>query len=288
MYHTHTDSSDYDFRGVYKPTLRDCYLNQIKDVVEPAHEEIYYSIQKFLDLAIGGQPVALEMLWASVENSFSTGFEWPLIRQYRKEFFNKKMDAFLGFGRSLANKYAVKAERFNALNELIDKISTFSSSGFDRQNKFLSEIWDSLPENDFCSKETDAENRIFYVVLSRKYRDNTKLKDFLVALKEIKENYGERVRAAQNGEYDSKSVSHCFRICYQLQDMANYGEFIFPLSQADFLRKLKNKEVDHVRDDIFNRLEDEIKITENMLASCSLPDKVRDGIREEILDKIYG
>lgn len=144
-----------------------------------------------------------------------------------------------------------------------------------------------LPTSDFCQKETDSEGRTFYTVLSRKYRDNTSLKDFLSALNGIRSDYGERVKAAECGQFDPKSISHCFRICYQLQDLAVFNEFIFPLRQADFLRRLKNKEVDYQRDDIFGRLEKEIALTEKMLDECSLPDKVRDGIKEEILDEIY-
>lgn len=291
LYNTHRPDSDYDFRGCYLPSLRDCYQNQIKDVINTGPEELYYSAHKFLGLAVTGQPVAVELLFAP-DSHVEVGNRkvWNLIRSYRYEFLNKKMEAFLGFGRSLSSKYAVKTERLSALNELIRFISECHIVHYKSPNAKLSDIWNHLSLNDFTQKETDSEGRTFYVVLSRKYRDNTSLKDFLTALEGIRNDYGERVKAAEAGMFDAKSVSHCFRIAYQLQDMATHGEFIFPLKgeRVDFLKKLKNKEVDYKRDDIFGRLDEEIKITEKMLAECALPDAVKSGIKEEILDFIYG
>ena len=144
-----------------------------------------------------------------------------------------------------------------------------------------------MPLNEFCAKETDSDGRSFYVVLSRKYRDNTSLKHFLSALEDIKKDYGERVRAAQTGNFDKKSVSHSFRICYQLNQIALNGDLIFPLPEADFLRKLKLGELDYQRGDIFNRLNDEMIKTEELLNKSPLPEIVRPELREEILDYIY-
>lgn len=287
LYGTERSDSDFDLRGIFLPSLRDCYQGAIKDVINAGPEEVYYSIHKFLDLATTGQPIALEMLFAP-ETHVGVNKDneriWNILLNYRYEFLNKKMEAFLGFGRSLANKYAVKSERLKALNDLYNEIDYRDELN---HNLKISSIWEILPTDEFCQKEIDSDGRVFYTVLSRKYRGNTSIKDFLVALNGIRDDYGERVKAAESGQFDAKSVSHCFRICYQLQDMATLGKFIFPLKQVGFLKKLKNKEVDYQRDDIFEKLDFEIKNTEIMLENCPLPDKVRDGIKEEILDKIY-
>jgi hypothetical protein len=286
LYNTHRENSDYDFRGLYLPSIRDCYLNQVKETINVGPEELYYSIHKFLDLAVTGQPVALECLFAPETNvEIFNSRVWNRLVSRRKEFLNKKMDAFLGFGRSLSSKYAVKAERFNMLAKLISFIGECNNSS----NIRLSDVWNHLPLNEFCSKETDAENRVFYVVLSRKYMENTLLKDFISALEDIRNDYGARVKAAESGMFDSKSVSHCFRIAYQLQDIAKYGELIFPLTdeRVDFLKKVKNREVNYNRDDIFGRLDEEIKVTEKMLSESSLPESIPQKIKYEILDFVY-
>jgi len=282
LYHTHLQTSDYDYRGVYIPYIRDCYLGEIKDIIEPANEEIYYSVQKFLDLAFTGQPVAIEMLFAPSENTYHSSENWNIIRSYRKEFLTKKMNAFLGFAESLVNKYAVKAERINALDDLLIDIEDYMNSLQYRANQTIEHIWTCLPENDFFFKE-----ELFYVILSRKYRKNTTLKDFQSALIKIKDEYGERVRVAQQGEFDTKSVSHAFRICYQLQQIALEQDLNFPLKEAKFLREVKNKEVVFQREELFAKLDETMNETKKMLALSPLPDKVRDGIKQEILDKIY-
>ncbi len=282
--------SDWDWRGIYIPTLKECYTHTVKEAIEvkEGNDETWFSIQKFLDMAVTGQPVAIEALFAPDDKCLvgnkSNQYLWDYLKARRHEFLTKKMSAFLGFAKSLASRYCVKAERINMLDKLIGFVSLNTLRG---PGATIKEIWEWLPSGEFCSIEVDNEGRTFYVVLSRKYRDNTKLTDFLRALEEIKKDYGERVRAAQAGEFDRKSVSHSLRVCYQLNQIALNGELKFPLPEADFLRKLKVGELDCERVAIFNKLEGEMVKTEELLKKSSLPETVHPELPGEILDFFY-
>lgn len=293
LYGTEHKDSDLDLRGIFIPTFKECYTQTVKDAIEikEGNDETWFSIQKFLDMAVTGQPVAIETLFAPSDKFWIFGprsqNNWEFIQRRRKEFLTKKMTAFLKFAKSLSSKYCVKAERVNMLDELIKLISTAYIAHYKAPHANIIDIWHHLPLNEFCAKETDSEGRSFYVVLSRKYRDNTSLKNFLSALEDIRKDYGERVRAAQAGEFDKKSVSHSFRICYQLNQIALNGDLVFPLPEADFLRRLKLGELDYQREDIFNRLNDEMTKTEELLSKSPLPEVVHPELREEILGFIY-
>lgn len=283
--------SDWDWRGVYIPTIKECYTQTIKDSIEvkEGNDETWFSIQKFLDMAVTGQPVAIEALFAPIDKYFvdseSSSFLWENIRKRRKEFLTKKMSAFLGFAKNLSQKYAVKAERVNAISSLILEAEIYIWR-YGKMND-LRAAWAELPLNEFCAKETDSEGRVFYSVLGRKYRDNTRLEYFLKALQDIKNDYGARVRAAQTGEFDRKSVSHSFRICYQLNQIALNGDLVFPLPEANFLRKLKAGELDCQREGIFSQLTDEMIKTEELLSKSPLPEIVCPELRNKILDFVY-
>lgn len=162
LYGTARPDSDFDVRGCYLPSLRDCYQNQIKDVINTGPEELYYSVHKFLDLATTGQPIAIELLFAPNSHvEVSNQRIWNLIKSYRHEFLNKKMEAFLGFGRSLANKYAVKAERLSALSFLLHNLENYIRDWKAGLNQPISAIWDFFPLVIFARKKLIPKGELF-------------------------------------------------------------------------------------------------------------------------------
>ena len=66
LYGTSTPESDADYRAVYLPPLRDVVLGRAKDAwTDPAEEDTsYFSLTKFLDMAVEGQSIAIEMIAA--------------------------------------------------------------------------------------------------------------------------------------------------------------------------------------------------------------------------------
>ena len=288
LYGTSTPESDHDFRGVFLPTLRECYLNKIPEVFTDNSEEDtqYFSLHKFLNLAGTGQPIAIEMFAAEGNNLLISSPLWDYIRSERKKFYTKKMDAFFGYSRSMAAKYAVRSERLNTLQGLI---KTLNTAGWHENNHspVINDMWDSLPLNEFLSKETDVEGRSFYVVLNRKYRDNTPIKHFLNAMKDLESEYGARVKKAAANEIDWKAVAHAFRVGYQVKTIAEKGDLSFPLPEADYLRDMRCGKLHFSNDDISDKLNQLVIDSEKALDISNLPDKFNFNITEQILDKAY-
>ena len=290
LYGTSTPESDHDFRGVFLPTLRECYLNKIPEVFTDNSEEDtqYFSLHKFLNLAGTGQPIAIEMLAAQDDNLLVTSPLWDYIRSNRKKFYTKKMDAFFGYSRSMAAKYAVRSERLNALQRLTENIKHFLGWNNNPIKPLtLIDCWSSLPIEEFLLKETDSEGRVFYVVLNRKYRDNTPLKHFLNAINDLESEYGDRVKKAAANEIDWKAVAHAFRVGYQVKTIAEKGDLSFPLPEADYLRDMRYGKLHFSNDDISDKLNQLVIDSEKALDISNLPDKFNFDITEQILDKAY-
>ena len=287
LYGTSTPESDHDFRGVFLPTLRECYLNKIPEVYNVPMEEDtqLFSLHKFLNLAATGQPIAIEMLAAEGENLRISSPLWDYIRSQRKKFYTKKMDAFFEYSRSMAAKYAVRSERLNALQYLNHSITHFFGNSFHEMK--LSDMWLQLPTNEFLSIEKDDKGYNFYVVLNRKYRDNTPIKHFMNAMKDLESEYGARVKKAAANEIDWKAVAHAFRVGYQVKTIAEKGDLSFPLPQADYLRDMRYGKLHFSNDNISDKLNQLVIDSEKALAISDLPDKFDHSIVEEILDNAY-
>ncbi len=98
LYGTENSSSDYDFRGVYIPTLRECYSQAIKDSIDvkEGNDESWFSIQKFIDMAMTGQPVAIEMLFSGdkaqkFKPPSQNSFGWDFLVENRFKFLTLRL-----------------------------------------------------------------------------------------------------------------------------------------------------------------------------------------------------
>jgi len=60
------------------------------------------------------------------------------------------------------------------------------------------------------------------------------------------DSYGERAKQAkENNGIDWKAVSHALRAGYQLKEIYETGNLVYPLRKADFLLKVKKGELDY-------------------------------------------
>jgi len=96
-YGTHTDESDYDFRGVYLPPADlDWSLLGAPEQLEFKYEtteEVHWELGKFLRLALNNNPNILEVLWSPVVEATPLGEE---LRTLRGAFLSKKVEATYG------------------------------------------------------------------------------------------------------------------------------------------------------------------------------------------------
>lgn len=68
--------------------------------------------------------------------------------------------------------------------------------------------------------------------------------EILASLENMDKLYGERARLAQENEgIDWKAISHAYRCCQQLRELAQTGEIKFPLFCADFLKRIKKGKI---------------------------------------------
>lgn len=108
LYGTHTENSDYDYRGIIIPTKEYFLgLKRFEQYQSTESEDFcFYDIRKFFQLALKGNPNILEMLWAPLIDPTEVGLR---IQKNRDLFLSKAMIApHLGMVRSHLKRFRRK------------------------------------------------------------------------------------------------------------------------------------------------------------------------------------
>lgn len=97
-YGTQTETSDWDYKGVYVQDADEILSFKYQEQTEFGKDEIHYEVRRFLQLAQSANPTILEMLFTPPELALHSYPEWEIIRKHRHRFLTKKCcDSFGGY-----------------------------------------------------------------------------------------------------------------------------------------------------------------------------------------------
>lgn len=281
LYCTDNEFSDLDLKQIHIPTIQECILggysknitiktNDVQNVKNSAQDTDFesYALQEFIKLALQGQTVSIDMLATPKDKTFISSPEWEVLVKNRKRFYTKNMHSFCGFSKSMLLKYSCRAEKLNAFKDFKGFLSKYN------KNLLLKDIWEELPENEFYKKVTDDKDRKFFCINGKNMQEFATV-DFVIQLIDIQiQDYGKRVRdAAQNQNFDTKSISHAFRVAYELKQIIESGDLIFPLPETEFIKKVKYGQLHFINDGLGQKLEDLLDEVGKLCETSSLPEK---------------
>ena len=298
LYGTNTPESDTDYKAVYLPSIEDCILRKIvessregstnnsneRNTKEDTDFETY-ALQYFLKMAYAGETATIDMIHAPDSSIITTSPEWEFIRKNRSRFYSKNSRAFLGYIRKQAAKYGVKGSRL----EEGEKVLAFLQS----QEPYikLSEVWDDLPTGEHIKKYENsaiqAEDKRIYDVCGKKMMASQKV-SYIEGLTNFVEQYGERARLAkENKGVDWRAISHAYRANFQLKEIYETGDLVYPLKEAEYLRDLKLGKHHYQNDGIGERLDELVSETEELVNKSSYPDSVDTEFWNNWLTQLY-
>lgn len=288
LYGTSTPESDLDIKGIFIPDAKELILGKAKthynkntnghntkNTADDVDEEMY-SLQYFIDLAVKGETIALDMLHTPRELITELGDQsvWNFIRQNRYRFYTTDMKAYLGYVKKQAAKYGIKGTRMAALRQVheaikdlptqhnidINDVTFYSDRHISRTRDYrVADFVDALPINDYCTIETDPKTgATFYNVMGVKHQLTIKMSELKLKISREWEKYGERARQAElNNGIDWKAMHHAIRGGLQLQEIYDTGDLQYPLKDAELLLKIKKgelsfKEVSTILEDLIS------------------------------------
>ena len=301
LYGTSTEASDTDVKGVYIPELED-YLNQ--SVIKSIHidskkagsdekntEEDYdielFSLNHFIKLAVEGQTVAIDMLYADEKVYInhtpytSLAFKlwmkdtiWRDILDQRDKFLQKNLNAFVGYAQKQAAKYGLKGSRMDAVKKYLDFFDdVIFRDNFGSYNK-LKSIWGQLPKGEYIEFGYCEKSKLKQVeVCNRKLQETVTVQYAYDCLQKVYDGYGKRAKMAQSSEgVDWKAISHCVRASYELIELYNTKNIIFPLTEAKYLLKIKQGKYEYPK--IAEHIEHLMNIVTALSEASDFPEKV--------------
>lgn len=299
LYGTNTKNSDRDIKGVYLPSLEDCFLNRIKKSIvnntkigdgKNSKDDIdceFYSLQHFLlELGKNGDTAFLDMIHAPDNSILETSIEWEAIRSNRAKFYTKNLKSYIGYCRGQAAKYGIKGTKLSEAKQILNVLNKH-----DEKEK-LANFWEELPNSEY-SKRYDIDNcqakdKRAFDFCGKKLMADTNVFFAKQTIEKFYNSYGERAKMAENNEgIDWKAISHAFRVGYQLEEIYTTGDLKFPLKDKDFLIELKNANYHYAKDNIAEKLENLINNVENLANKSYFPEKVDLSSMENFIAEVY-
>jgi len=299
LYGLDTPNSDKDYKGIYLPTKEELLLgtaaksinrttgsNDSKNGADDVDDEMY-SLAYFVELALKGETVALDMLHAT--NPLETSPEWEFLVANRDMFYTRNLKAFMGYLKRQVAKYSVKGSRLADITKAINAIKQNWDGSPDSR---LWAIFEALPEGEYLKKVDlgvdDRNNSIrYYEVNAKRYQSTVRISEVLGLLQKMYDGYGARAKLAEkNDSIDWKAVSHAFRAGYQLYDIYMYGDFEYPLSHTSFIKQVKAGELDF-KTVVQPALESLMEKVDQLALESDLPEKPDRGFWERWLISVY-
>lgn len=295
LYRLDNANSDTDYKGLFLPPQEDCLLLRAsrnlqqksgEGAAKIEHES--FALQEFLKLAANGEDVAVTMLHCADSDVIEGSSLWSTLRFNRSQFYTKRMVGSLGYAKSQSCKYAMRADRMAAVERVIALLEAAESKGVGR----LSQCWDDLTEGEHVVKtespnDRGADKRVLDV--AGKLLPATITPAYaLDILCKLRDNYGDRVQAAKSmGGKDFKSLSHSFRVGYQLLGVYERGGFTYPLPESDFIRAVKEGRLSYLDDKLDEKLNDLITKVEALAEASTLRARVNQTWLDQIVLDCY-
>lgn len=299
LYGLNTPDSDKDYKGIFIPELDDILLSKAPKEINSSTgddgskntkddiDEGMYSLLYFVELALKGETVALDMLHCT--DPIETSPEWAFLVQNRKLFYTKNLKAFMGYLKRQVAKYSVKGSRLADIQRVITLFNELRSMPGWCDSITLRQLWEELPDGEFLKKVTEKRinGNTFYVVNEKMYQDTLKVIEVQDKLQAMYDGYGARAKLAEkNDSVDWKAVSHAFRAGYQLRDIYVKGDFEYPLAETDYIKAVKLGKVDF-KSDAQPRLEALMDEIEELAKKSDLPEHPNRKFWEDWVLNVY-
>jgi RNA repair pathway DNA polymerase beta family len=285
--------SDTDFKAIFQPELRDLVLMQAaKNETKKISEDVEYegfALQSFLNLAANSEDVAITMLHVQKSDILIDSDIYEYLRQNRSKFYTKKMIGSLGYAKAQASRFALRADRMNAVKKFIELLELANSKGVAR----VGQIWDDLPTGEYYFKGEEETNRQadkrFFECAGKKVTATVAISYALDIFQRLYENYGDRVKIAANLDgKDMKSISHAFRCGFQLKAIYTEGQFEYPLKETEFIKDVKFGRLGYLFHNLDEKLNSLITEVEQLAEESKFPASVDKNFVDDVILDAYG
>lgn len=121
-YGTNVEGSDYDYKGVYVQPLHEILGFQYKEQYEANKDEVYYEVQRFIQLLQTANPTVLELLYSPEDCVVEKTKVFDLLICHREKFLTKNCaKSFGGYAISQIKKATARDKKVNWENSRFER-----------------------------------------------------------------------------------------------------------------------------------------------------------------------
>jgi len=285
LYGTNTETSDMDKIGIFIPSLE--YFFGLKSIEEvdlsvisknddgknnsDAEDIKFYSLNKFVKLAIENNPNILDQMFCNKQNLLFSNDIGEELLNIRHLFPHKGLvKKYIGYAMSQSHKMTIKVSNYDSfkivLEWLEDKMYTKGDNTKYASSQLLAEFRTSGIEGikfydhhatigDINISLTDKLSKVYSKVVDRLSKVGNR--------EELYTKYG----------FDTKFGMHCLRLLIEGKELMTTGTLEFPLKEKDFLLDVRSGK--YSKEDIINMMNESSKELEDLTSRSKLPDKPR-------------
>jgi hypothetical protein len=269
LYGTNTPESDLDYKEIYIPSAREIVLGTYqKTILRGRNKQVcerntkddvdteIFSLDRFLELLMDGQTVALDMLFGYMVTGQVNGVQgWELmdkIHENKDRLLTRNVNAFVGYARQQAAKYGIKGSRLDALKRTMELLEQLPERDklFEHEIKLAALV---IATEQLVSLEKTPLIEVVMVpgpnksdlmphlhVCGRKVPYGSTVKFAKQVFGRILQGYGQRAQKAHlAGGIDWKALSHAVRVNEEALELLKTGKITFPRPEAELLTQIK-------------------------------------------------
>ena len=306
LYGTATPASDTDLKAGHLPAAHDILLQRARPTVTEERakqrgernlpgdvDRESYSLQRFLEFVLAGQPLALEMLFAP--NSVTTAPPdplWRTVQALAPRLVSRQATPFLRYCRLQAERYGSKGARAAAARQALALLQDAeaahgTTARLAAIEPALAAFVASTPGAALIDLPVGGGRDMRHLELcGRKVPLHASIKAAREMAARLLAEYGARtLLAEQEGGVDWKALSHAVRVGQEAVELLTTGRLAFPLAGAGHLLGIKLGRVpyDAVADEITHLL----GTVEAAAATSSLPDQPDRAAAEDLVLEAY-
>lgn len=302
LYGTNIEGSDRDFKKVVVPSAREIALQQAhwtsyhrktnknpnKEKNKPLDIDIeVFSLKGFLQMAMEGQTVAVEMLFAPESKIIHKGDAWEEILRNKHKLIHSGITSFVGYCQTQAKKYSVKGDRINALKLFLEKTSRWDDHS--KLELYRDDILSAAKETPYINIITQEGKNgpEDYLELCNKKTPLTAIVKYAAKQADTRlVEYGKRAMiAAHEDGVDWKALMHAVRVATEAEELLLTGHITLPLKNRDLLLRIRNKEFSF--QEVSEMIEAGLVRVEEALSKSTLPKEPDREFWNDFVAEIY-
>jgi len=292
LYGTATANSDVDLKSVYLPSARDLLLQRAPPTAterrggvsdgrdRPAEvDNEAFSLQRFLDLVLAGQPLALEMLFApDAAMTAPPDPLWHEVQALAPRLVSRQATVFLRYCRQQAGRFGAKGARAAAARQGVAVLQAAEAvhGATARLRVVEAELATLAAETPHAAlvEVVLGDGRIarHLELCGRKAPLEAAIGPARAMAERLLAGYGERALIAeQQGGADWKALSHAVRVGQEAVELLGTGRLRFPLAGAGHLLDIRLGRV--LLGEVETEIEALVAAVETAAATSTLPEQ---------------